>query len=89
MIVGMIDLMLSVDYLRAVIIGSGVALGIGHLVVASFLKWMRRDIKLSLEIQRETEGLYIPPWIVGVTERAFFTTAVAFGLSGVTIAMIA
>lgn len=61
-----------------------VALGLGHAVTSRFVRFLRRD--LPGDVHAGAVG--IPVWVTGLTERLFFTVAVAVDLSGTAIAMI-
>jgi hypothetical protein len=56
------------------------ALGIGHIGVELFLRWLRG---------RKPERERVPAWLTGLVERFFFTLVVAFEVGGAATAMIA
>ena len=65
------------------IIGFSVSVVVGLVVV-----WVIHDLTHKhLDVPESQGG--IPPWLLGVCERAFFTLIVAFTVSGAAISMIA
>lgn len=56
-----------------------------HAVLYALRKWLRLPSENELH-----GGQYrrVPSWVTGVVERLFFTTAVAYDLSGAAVAMI-
>ncbi len=70
------------------IIGLVFSLGIGWLVTGIFLRRLRAFIGLPTQGDVESGIREIPPWLVGLIERLFFTLLVAFGVSGTAVAMM-
>ena len=67
------------------IIGLTVSLAVGHYVTVWFLAWLRDKHGV-----KKPEGeKSVPPWITGLVERLFFTTAVVFAPLAAVTAMIA
>jgi len=80
------------------IFGFGISLGLGAWITPKLLNWVRGQIKKKAkQINGITDdeyetfvGLpYLPPLIMGTSERFFFTILVAFNISGVGIVMVA
>ncbi len=71
------------------LVGLGFSLGVGHVVVGQFLKRLRHYMKLEAKPGQGPETQLVPLWLFGVGERFFFTLAVAFNISGTSVAMIA
>ncbi len=67
------------------LVGLVFSLGIGHVAVVVFLKWLRSYMKLEPKLDKGK----VPPWLMGVGERLFFTIAVRYDMPGVVVAMIA
>ena len=78
------------------LIGLLVSLLIGHLVTDIFLNRLRLHIKRKADQRHETEifnsimsePLDAPNWLIGLTERTFFTILVSFNVPATAIAMI-
>ncbi len=66
------------------IVGLLVSLLVGHFVTIWTLSALRRTFTYN-----PPSHAVISPWITGAVERLFFTVAVAFDFSAVTVAMIA
>jgi hypothetical protein len=77
------------------LVGLTVALVAGHFAAKSVVDWLRSRIVLAHAADKEPykplwlSDIGIPVGMTGFIERLFFTTAVAFELSGVATAMIA
>ena len=69
------------------VIGYGFALG-GSRAIGPVIHRLRMYLGNGNWPPKNTKK-EIPPWVVGLIEGVFFTTAVAFEMSGVTVAMIA
>jgi hypothetical protein len=71
------------------------ALVVGHLVTKFVLNRIRAFLVAARTAAGDTGtlpwsiGTGVPSWLTGTIERLFFTTAVAFELSGVATAMMA
>lgn len=65
------------------VIGLLVSLALGGLVTGWFLGRLRSYLKIARPAGRD-----VPNWLIGLSERAFFTVVVAFGVSGAAFAMI-
>ena len=70
------------------LVGLGFSLGVGHVAVDQFLKRLRHYMKLGPKPGQGSETQAVPSWLMGVGERFFFTFAVAFNVSGASVAMI-
>ena len=76
--------------------GLGVfSLGIGWLATFLFLKVLRGYIEDKAAERKERKRydeimapLDVPSWLVGLTERIFFTILIAFNVSATSVAMI-
>jgi hypothetical protein len=66
------------------VIGLVVSLAVGGVVTGWFLSSVRAYLKIAKPAGRD-----VPNWLIGLSERLFFTVLVAFNVSGVAIAMIA
>lgn len=64
------------------------ALGIGHIAVVVFLERLRSHMILGPKVGQDSETKAVPPWLMGVGERLFFTIAVGVELSGAGVAMM-
>jgi hypothetical protein len=75
-------------------IGLLTALLLGHYATGLFVRGLRRHVERG-RIQANVgppawhEADLVPVWETGTVERLFFTVAVAFGISGAVVAMIA
>ena len=72
------------------------AIGIGWLFTFIFLKVLRTHIMLKADQRKEADTykenltpLDVHSWLIGFTERTFFTILVAFNMSATAVAMIA
>ena len=65
------------------------SLGFGHVGTVLFLKYLRSYMKLGVKPGTQSDHKEIPPWLMGTCERFIFTMAVAFGLSGTVVGMMA
>ena len=76
------------------ILGGAVALVLGHLWITSFLKVVRNCIYCYAKKNEEEiddvfiRSLAVPAAVVGVAERIFFGTLVAFDISATAAAMV-
>jgi hypothetical protein len=61
-----------------------VSLAIGGLVTGWFLGRLRSYLNIAKPAGRD-----VPNWLIGLSERLFFTVLIAFDISGTAIAMIA
>ena len=69
-------------------VGLAVSVVVGGFVTWGFLealRWYTRAPKSTLDLATRA----VPSWLTGTIERLFFSLAMAFGLPGTTIAMIA
>ena len=66
------------------VIGLFVSLVIGGLLASCFVDQSRKYLDIKKPDERG-----VSPWVTGIIERLFFTVAIAFNLSGATVAMIA
>ena len=64
-------------------VGLGVALVIGALLTEWFVAALRSSLKIP-----KSAGRVVPGWVMGLSERLFFTLVVAFYVPGAAIAMI-
>lgn len=74
------------------LVGLVISLFAGHWVTSLFLDGLRErlDRLRSRNAGAAWQGdAYVPAWITGLVERAFFTVAVGFNVSGAVVAMIA
>ena len=70
-------------------IGYIVSLVYGHYVVKWFHERTLEPLKhLEQEGYETLQEFGPPPWLTGLLERLFFTTAVALNISGVVVAMV-
>jgi hypothetical protein len=65
------------------IVGLAVSLAIGGLFTGWFLGQLRSYLNIAKPAGRD-----VPNWLIGISERLFFTVLVAFSISGTAIAMI-
>ena len=66
------------------IVGFVFSLAVGHAFVAPLRWWLYKRIGIPMATEKG-----VPAWFLGVAERAFFTAAIAFELSGAAVAMMA
>ncbi len=65
------------------LVGLGVALVLGAFLTEWFVSALRSHMKIP-----KSAGRVMPSWLMGLSERLFFTLIVAFNISGAAIAMI-
>jgi hypothetical protein len=65
------------------IVGLVVALLVGGLVTGWFLGGLRSYLKIA-----KPSGRDVPNWLIGLSERLFFTVVVAYNISGAAVAMM-
>ncbi len=64
-------------------VGLAVALVLGAMVTAWFVSALRSYLHIP-----PSAGRVVPGWLMGLSERLFFTLVVAFDISGAAIAMM-
>ncbi|UCC72206.1 MAG: hypothetical protein JSV86_17855 [Gemmatimonadota bacterium] len=65
------------------VVGLVVALAVGGVVTGWFLKGLRSYLNIA-----KPSGRDVPNWLIGLSERLFFTVIVAFNVSGAAVAMM-
>ena len=74
------------------LVGLTISLFGGHWVTGLFVEGLRNHLdrlRSSTAPAAWYDDEYVPAWITGLVERAFFTVAVGFNVSGAVVAMIA
>ena len=69
-------------------IGVVFSLFVGHLLIKKILKILRTYIRFDVSGINVAER-EIPPWLVGILERSFFTVVIAFDVSAAGAAIMA
>ncbi len=69
------------------IAGLLVSVVIGGPVTWLFLKLLRQHMRLEKE-DEDPDTLAVPPWLLGMLERLFFTIVIAFQVPGAAVAMM-
>ena len=69
------------------IAGLFVSVVIGGAVTWLFLKLLRQHMRLEKE-DKDPDTRPVPPWLLGMLERLFFTVVIAFQVPGAAVAMM-
>jgi undecaprenyl pyrophosphate phosphatase UppP len=71
------------------IVGFGISLVAGQLVVSILLYCVRRHLgKENDPLSGNSKIREVPAWLIGLSERLFFSVIIAFGVLGAAVSMI-